>query len=259
MKLTQSLRAEYDRLFSECVIRPKYLAHANALAENTVANKERYQLVVRGLGVPWYFLAAVHGMESGFRWTCHLHNGDSLLSRTVRVPSGRPRAGSPPFTWEASADDALRLQLVHRWRDWSVPGTLYRLERYNGWGYRKHHLEVLSPYLWSWSEHYSRGKYVADGSFSNNAVSKQCGAAVLLRRLAELGHIAFTDGRGVGPWVHYDPTGGRPFGRELQSWLNQYPGVFLEVDGKPGPRTSAAYRTVTGHLLPGDPSSPQSK
>ncbi len=52
---------------------------------------------------------------------------------------------------------------------------------------------MLSPYLWSFSTHYQCGKYVADGRWSETAVSKQCGAAVLLRRLAEHGEGNFLD------------------------------------------------------------------
>jgi len=68
--------------------------------------------------------------------------------------------------------------------DWSLAGMLYQLEGYNGWGYRLHHPHVLTPYLWSFSNHYTSGKYVAGGTWSDIAASKQCGAAVLLRRLA---------------------------------------------------------------------------
>ena len=57
----------------------------------------------------------------------------------------------------------------------------------NGFGYRRFHSGVLSPYLWSYSNHYTSGKYVADGTFDPDAVSKQCGSAVILRRMAETG------------------------------------------------------------------------
>ncbi len=70
---------------------------------------------------------------------------------------------------------------------------LYQLEGYNGWGYRLHHPHVLTPYLWSYSNHYTSDKYVADGTWSDTALSKQCGAAVLLRRMAELHQIEFPD------------------------------------------------------------------
>jgi lysozyme family protein len=57
------------------------------------------------------------------------------------------------------------------------------LERFNGFGYRRHDINIHSPYLWSFSNHYTKGKFVADNTFSATAVSKQCGAAVLLKRM----------------------------------------------------------------------------
>jgi hypothetical protein len=38
---------------------------------------------------------------------------------------------------------------------------LYRFEANNGFGYRKR--SVATPYLWSYSDHYDKGKFVADG------------------------------------------------------------------------------------------------
>ena len=70
---------------------------------------------------------------------------------------------------------------------------LFRLEAYNGSGYRDKHPDVKTPYLWSFSNHYTRGKYVADGTFSGTAVSRQCGAAVLLKRLTQLGAVVVAD------------------------------------------------------------------
>jgi lysozyme family protein len=60
---------------------------------------------------------------------------------------------------------------------------LYRLEAYNGFGYRRK--GVPSPYLWSFCNLYERGKYVADGQYDPNAVSKQCGAGVMLKKLKD--------------------------------------------------------------------------
>ena len=65
--------------------------------------------------------------------------------------------------------------------DWSVETTLVRLEEYNGLGYRQRGVE--SPYLWSFSQYYTKGKYIKDGVFDEDAVSQQCGGATLLRRL----------------------------------------------------------------------------
>jgi hypothetical protein len=70
-----------------------------------------------------------------------------------------------------------------RQADWSLPSVLFRWERYNGMGYRIRGL--ASPYLWSFSNHYEKGKFVRDGVFDPEAVSRQCGAATLLKHLVE--------------------------------------------------------------------------
>ena len=124
----------------------------------------------------------IHVLEASQRFDRHLHNGDPLHSRTVHVPKHRPLT-RPPFTWEASAIDALHYSGLAKWRNWSIAGTLFKLEAYSSWGYRRYHPQVLSPYLRSFSQHYQRGKYAADSRFDTNLISKQCGAAVLLKQL----------------------------------------------------------------------------
>jgi lysozyme family protein len=123
----------------------------------------------------------VHGLEGNFNFETHLHNGDPLTARTVQVPKGRPVAGEPPFKWEESAEDALRLKGFDKETDWSIPAMLYRFERYNGMGYRQ--FQLPSPYLWSFSDLYEKGKYASDGKFDPALVSKQCRAAVMLKTL----------------------------------------------------------------------------
>jgi lysozyme family protein len=187
--LTAALRGEYEQFFAGCTISAAHQAEVEGIVNRLLANKNRYQKVSGKIGVPWHFVAVVHYLEASLSFTKHLHNGDPLTARTVRVPAGRPATGSPPFSWEESAEDALILKNLHRWTDWTVAGTLYQLERYNGFGYRLHHPTVKSPYLWSYSNRYTRGKYVTDGRWDPNAVSRQCGAATLLRRLADRGAI----------------------------------------------------------------------
>ena len=140
-------------------------------------------------GVPWHFIAATHGLEASFNFRAHLHNGDfPLTARTRQVPAGRPSQWLPPSDWESSAKDALRLLGFTGQNDWSLERTLYRLEAYNGFGYRG--LGVPTPYLWSFSNHYERGKFVADGKFSLTAKSQQCGAAVMLKLLTDAGELS---------------------------------------------------------------------
>ena len=253
--LTQALRDEYGRLFATCDIRAGVAAQVEKLVDRISSARPRYEEVAgEDEHPPWFVVGVLHAMECGLSFAEHLHNGDPLTARTTHVPKGRPPEGEPPFTWEESADDALELEGWRRWTDYSVAGALYEIEAYNGFGYRLHHPQVLSPYLWSGSVHYTSGKYVSDGTWSDTAVSRQIGAAVLLRRLAERGLAAFADA-GVDdiPRVRYAPRVVSNAARELQRWLNGHPGIFVKVDGKAGKRTSDAFRVVTGHYLEGDP------
>ena len=89
-----------------------------------------------------------------------------------------------PFkTWESAAYDALEMKRKIMPEKWTIEATLDFLEKYNGLGYRKYHKNVKTPYLWSGSQHYTKGKYVLDGKFDNDAVSRQLGAALILKRL----------------------------------------------------------------------------
>ena len=49
---------------------------------------------------------------------------------------------------------------------------------------------IFTPYLWSGCQHYSRGKYVSDGVWDPNAVSKQIGCEVILHQLQSRGEIS---------------------------------------------------------------------
>jgi lysozyme family protein len=186
---TAKMKSEYELLFDSCLIQPNRLPTVNATAAKIANNTSRYETVANPLGIPWYLVGLIHAMESGLSFSTHLHNGDPLTARTTHWPPGRPKTGEPPFTWEQSATDALTLRGLQTWKDWSVPGVLYSLEGYNGWGYRGVKPPIPTPYLWSFSNHYSKGKYVADGKYSPTAVSQQCGAAVLLKRLTQTGAV----------------------------------------------------------------------
>ena len=263
VNLSDGLRTEYQQLFRDCVIKTDKSREVEKLVDSLVLNQARYEDAGSGLGIPWHFIAVIHNMESSQSFTRHLHNGDPLTARTTHVPAGRPQDGMPPFTWEESAADALALRKLDQWRDWSIAGLLYQIEGYNGWGYRRFHPGVKSPYLWCYSNHYTSGKYIADGTWSDTAVSRQCGAAVLLRRMAERALIDLPvdaptraiarAGEAEAPLLVYSKTGKKPYAEALQNFLNQFPGIHLKPDGWPGDNTSDAFRKVTGYYLSGDP------
>jgi lysozyme family protein len=172
---------EYRALFDACLPDPARDAQIDAQLRKMRPGEMRYHALGVQLGVPWIFIAIIHSLECASNFTLHLHNGDPLSARTLHVPSGRPADGQPPFTWEASAEDALRMKGYVGQSNWSLAAMLFRWETYNGMGYRVRGLP--SPYLWSFSNLYSSGLFVTDHVFDADAVSRQCGAAVLLKRL----------------------------------------------------------------------------
>lgn len=185
----ETVQRGYANLWTKAEIRPERRQEVTALAEKVAANLERYEAVASRIGCPWWLVGCIHSLESSLSFSRHLHNGDPLSARTTHVPAGRPRAGKPPFTWEASAIDALTMppHSFDKVERWGIARALYELERYNGFGYFKY--QINSPYLWSFTTLYEKGKYVADGKWSASAVSKQCGAAAIIKAMVAAGMI----------------------------------------------------------------------
>jgi lysozyme family protein len=171
--------AQYQHLWDTMVIEIN-ASRVNNIAIKIGSNLARYQTVVSGWSIPAYVVGVIHNMESDLNFTRHLHNGDKLTARTVHVPAGRPLTGTPPFTWEESAKDALQMRGMDKVTDWSISHMLLVVEGYNGFGYARR--GRLSPYLWAGSNHYTKGKYVSDGKFDPEAVSNQIGAALILKQ-----------------------------------------------------------------------------
>jgi lysozyme family protein len=131
-------------------------------------------------------------LEASFNFAGHLHNGDDIRFKTRNVPRGRPPSWDPPKSstdWRRSAEDALAYDSLADQKEWDLEQLLYRLEGYNGWGPRQVY-RMNSPYLWSFSVHYNRGKYESDGHWNPTLVSDQCGAGVLIKALVDAGSIS---------------------------------------------------------------------
>lgn len=185
MPTYHELEGEYAALWAELEIKAEKMAAITATARKIISARSRYEAIESVTRVPWFVVGIIHAMEAQLRFDRHLHNGDPLTARTKLVPAGRPARGQAPFSFEVSACDALLMKHLDKVEAWTVTRIAYELERYNGWGYRRFHPETLSPYLWSGTCHYSRGKYVSDGKWSAAAISLQSGAMALLKRLAE--------------------------------------------------------------------------
>jgi lysozyme family protein len=184
----KEIEADYRNLFATCQVRDQYKAAVDDYVSRMLDNRERYMKIYDSICVPWFFVGGIHALEASFNFRTHLHNGDSLSSRTTHVPSGQPRTWNPPSDWESSAVDALKAKKYDQETSWTLPEILYRWEKYNGVRSRVEH-GINTPYLWSFSQHYTKGKFVADNVWDTNAVSKQVGAAVILRRLVDLGKV----------------------------------------------------------------------
>lgn len=176
-----ALKDDYATRFRTLAIRPQYAGSVAWHIAMLNRFRPRYEAVGTPLGVPWHFIGCIHALESSFNFRGHLHNGDPLSARTRQVPRNRPDPWLPPSDWESSARDALTMMGFAGLQDWSLARTLYRFERYNGFGYRRR--GIASPYLWSFSTHYDRGKYRADGVYDPQLRSQQCGVAVLIKAL----------------------------------------------------------------------------
>jgi lysozyme family protein len=214
MELTNKLQQEYLEAWEKCQAN---LSFANDLAlavKKILSNKDRYETVAGETGVPWYVIEVINSMESDCDFKCHLHNGDSLEHRTVNEPLGRPSTGSPPFSWEYSATDALAYDGALGIKTWNLPTTFWFLEGFNGWGYRvgagrETTPECRSPYIYSATNLYKAGKYVGDRKFDKDAVSQQVGCMALLRELERQGEITISTDKisdhevgSVAAWQH---------------------------------------------------------
>lgn len=186
----ESIKDEYIQLFKTCQIRDQYRGQAEDYANRVMEpkNREQYTAAADVPCCPWYFVGIIHALEASFNFKAHLHNGDPLSKKTVQVPKGRPPVWNPPNDWVSSAVDALQYDGFANQDDWSLARMLYRWESYNGFRSRTNY-KINTPYLWSFSNHYTKGKFVADNVWDANAVSKQCGAAVILKVLVERGVV----------------------------------------------------------------------
>ena len=182
-RTSTKLLEKLETMFYSCAIASgKWGVKAENIAYNIEHNFYRYKEVSEKTGVPVEVIGAIHSLESDLDFRTVLHNGERIIGKnrkTRLVPKGR----GPFETWEEAAIDALKMKKNIMPKKWAIGETLNFLEKFNGLGYRKYHKDVNSPYLWSGTTCYTKGKYVADGKFSPTAVSKQVGAVAILKYL----------------------------------------------------------------------------
>lgn len=196
---------EYEKLWPTATLNFERTKEIDSVLAKLMPGKSRYDTVAKtlGNGIPWWFILMCHAMEAGgkdFPFDYHLHCGDPLWGRTTHVPAGRPKANprggtKPPsmdnqYSWEESALDALRFSGYDQYKSWTLGECLWLFEKFNGTGYRKR--GVPSPYVWSYTSIYKKGKYVADGKYDPEAISRQPGCAAYLIRLKDKGLVSLS-------------------------------------------------------------------
>jgi len=149
--------------------------------EHYQANEDRYESVSVVTGLPPELIAAIHWREAGGDFACSMSNGSPLGIKSEIVPYD-----GPYDSWEESAiavlSDDPRQDLLKVCEIDKDPNDLVALatfaESYNGRGY--FNKGVASPYLFSGTDVYKKGKYVSDGSYDPDVVDKQIGVVPML-------------------------------------------------------------------------------
>ena len=162
----------YEYLYSNMVVKQdKAVEYVVARIEK---NRDRYKSAEILTGVDWRIIGAIHNMEASGNFDCQILNGEKWWKRTKLVPKKK----GPWTSWEDSCIDAFG---YHKLSSNNIGDVLKFGEKFNGLGYIRK--GINSPYIWSYSSHYTKGKYVRDGYYSSTAVSKQVGMAPILKGL----------------------------------------------------------------------------
>jgi lysozyme family protein len=174
--------------------------HETALRLSEASAKARYQGVTDRLTelaatdpainpVPWWFVAIVSEREYGGppHWDRQLGQGDFLGAKSINVPQGmgpyldHPSDVTPGFdAWTRCCTDTLinTPPFAAKWTVWSIGGALTLFEEYNGLGYAER--GVPSAYVWSGTDQYIAGKFVADHVYNPKYIDVQEGCAGIL-------------------------------------------------------------------------------
>lgn len=246
------LKAEYDSLLASVTLtRP---GDAMAAAHKVFANANRYIAAGNATGVPWSLIGALDLRESDCDPRAGLGQGDPWNQVSTHVPRGK----GPFKSWAAAAEFYIRYDnLDDVPAPWAMDVACYKAEAWNGWGYRNK--GIFTPYLWAGTNHYKRGKYIADGEYSSTAVDEQLGVVAILFQMvtvdptvyigADPGTIPLPPSGPAGP-VPVTPAPA-PFTLKGTMWIQSMLNVLMpkdeplvRVDGNYGRRTAAAVKSL---------------
>jgi lysozyme family protein len=145
-------------------------------------NREVYERISQKTGIPPQLIAALHYRESSGNFNTYLHNGQKLGQVTTIVPKGIyfdnfEDAAVHALLQKKGLRDAYGLKAQSN----DLVAMLTFAEAYNGWGY--YNRDRVSPYVYSGTNVYKKGKYVADGKFDPETIDKQPGIYILINAI----------------------------------------------------------------------------
>lgn len=178
--------AEEAVLWKDAKTNPKDSVLLDKLVGRYLRTKKVYDEIqaMRPNGVPSRIAFCLLYRECDNDMSCSPAQGDPLTHKSRHVPKGRIPGVSPAYTFLQAAEDAYYSKDLDylQAKDWSTIGsTLWVCEGFNGTGYWKRGL--VSPYIWSGTSNYLRGKYTGDNRYNPKAVDQQMGVAALLLRM----------------------------------------------------------------------------
>jgi lysozyme family protein len=240
---------EYVRLLASMIVDPRRAPEIERWAQKLAGPLywPRYEQVQGMTAIPGELIAALDYRESSANPRCALGQGDLWSEVSRHYPSGC----GPFASWVAAA--AFYIHREHfddHSHEWSWPYACWKIEGWNGFGPRNH--GIHTGYLWAGTNHYYRGKYVADGEWDQSAEDKQIGAIPLMMRIMEIRGTSLPGMPGkvvaLGPKPMPAPlgVGATPSpGHDvlwLQAALNKVLKIDLITDGLYGRETRSAVR-----------------
>lgn len=255
-----SLKGEYERLLA--TVKVTRVAAAKAAADQVFKNGNRYIAAGAATGVPWPFIGVLDQRESDCNPTRGLGQGDPWNKVSTHVPKGKG-----PF---ASWVDAAKYYIHYDGLDdppapWDMPVACWEGEKWNGFGPRNK--GIFTGYLWAGTNHYTRGKYVADSVWDGGEVDQQLGIVAVLYMMAQRDPETIIGG-GIIPGGGAPPIvpDAAPYSETGTRWIQSRLNVImvalsddpeslnlLRVDGSYGRRTRGVVRDFQTYAgLPAD-------
>lgn len=242
-----TLQPEYEQLLATMVVAQPNAVDAVARKLVDQFHLPRYQAVQAATGVPAVLIASLDERESDANPRLGLGQGDPWGQVSVHVPRGQ---GPFPSWADAAVFYVHYDHLDDTTQPWSWSYFCWKGEAWNGFGPRNH--GIHTGYLWAGTNHYTQGKYVADGQWDPTYVDKQLGIVPIAQRMTDfdlsldIGAIMSTLSTPTPPPL-ITPAGVSSVGPHDVSWLQTTLNkVFLDasnqllVDGNYGHHTRTA-------------------